>query len=103
MKLKPAQKVLDVGCGIGGGDFYMAENFDVEVVGIDLSINMISLALERAIVLKCSVEFEVANCTKKTCPENSFDVIYTRDTMLHIQVIRTSFLLGHYVLQLVDI
>lgn len=85
LELKPSQKVLDVGCGIGGGDFYMAENFDVEVVGIDLSINMISLALERAIGLKCSVEFEVADCTKKEYPKNSFDVIYSRDTILHIQ------------------
>ncbi|GAB4845305.1 hypothetical protein Ancab_038714 [Ancistrocladus abbreviatus] len=85
LDLKPGQKVLDVGCGIGGGDFYMAENFDVEVVGIDLSINMISLALERAIGLKCAVEFGVADCTKKTYPDNSFDVIYSRDTILHIQ------------------
>ncbi|XP_040996535.1 phosphomethylethanolamine N-methyltransferase-like [Juglans microcarpa x Juglans regia] len=85
LELKPGQKVLDVGCGIGGGDFYMAENFDVDVVGIDLSINMISFALERAIGLKCSVEFEVADCTKKTYPENTFDVIYSRDTILHIQ------------------
>lgn len=86
MDLKPGQKVLDVGCGIGGGDFYMAENFDVHVVGIDLSVNMISFALERAIGLNCSVEFEVADCTKKHYPENSFDVIYSRDTILHIQV-----------------
>ncbi|KAL9441003.1 hypothetical protein AB3S75_019639 [Citrus x aurantiifolia] len=85
LDLKPGQKVLDVGCGIGGGDFYMADKFDVHVVGIDLSINMVSFALERAIGLKCSVEFEVADCTKKTYPENSFDVIYSRDTILHIQ------------------
>lgn len=85
LDLKPGQKVLDVGCGIGGGDFYMAENFDVEVVGIDLSINMVSFALERAIGLKCSVEFEVADCTKKSYPDNTFDVIYSRDTILHIQ------------------
>ncbi|CAN8288508.1 unnamed protein product [Cochlearia groenlandica] len=85
MELKPGQNVLDVGCGIGGGDFYMADNFDVHVVGIDLSVNMISFALERAIGLKCSVEFEVADCTTKTYPDNSFDVIYSRDTILHIQ------------------
>ncbi|XP_059643065.1 phosphoethanolamine N-methyltransferase 1-like [Cornus florida] len=85
LDLKPGQKVLDVGCGIGGGDFYMAENFDVDVVGIDLSINMVSFALERAIGLKCSVEFEVADCTKKTYPDNTFNVIYSRDTILHIQ------------------
>nr|POE74973.1 phosphoethanolamine n-methyltransferase 1 [Quercus suber] len=86
LELKPGQNVLDVGCGIGGGDFYMAENFNVDVVGIDLSINMVSFALERAIGLNCSVEFEVADCTKKTYPENSFDVIYSRDTILHIQI-----------------
>ncbi|CAN6717420.1 unnamed protein product [Malus baccata var. baccata] len=85
LDLKPGQKVLDVGCGIGGGDFYMASNFDVEVIGIDLSVNMISFALEQSIGLKCAVEFEVADCTKKTYPDNTFDVIYSRDTILHIQ------------------
>ncbi|XP_021765604.1 phosphoethanolamine N-methyltransferase-like [Chenopodium quinoa] len=83
--LKPGQKVLDVGCGIGGGDFYMAEEFNVEVVGIDLSINMISIALERTVGLNCAVEFEVADCTTITYPDNAFDVIYSRDTILHIQ------------------
>lgn len=85
LDLKAGQKVLDVGCGIGGGDFYMAENFDVHVVGIDLSVNMVSFALERSIGLNCSVEFEVSDCTKKTYPDNTFDVIYSRDTILHIQ------------------
>ena len=61
--------------GIGGGDSYMAGNFDVEVVGIDLSINMVSFALERAIGLKRSVEFESVDCTKKSYPDNTFDAI----------------------------
>lgn len=86
LELKAGQKVLDVGCGVGGGDFYMAEKFDVEVVGVDLSINMISRAIERAIGLKYNVEFDCADCTKKTYPEKTFDVIYTRDAMLHIKV-----------------
>ncbi|XP_068653290.1 phosphoethanolamine N-methyltransferase-like [Aristolochia californica] len=85
LDLKPGQKVLDVGCGIGGSDFYMAEKFSVDVTGIDLSVNMISFALEHAIGRQCSVEFEVADCTKKTYPDNTFDVIYSRDTILHIQ------------------
>lgn len=92
LDLKPGQNVLDVGCGIGGGDFYMADKYDVHVVGIDLSINMVSFALERAIGRKCSVEFEVADCTKKTYPDNTFDVIYSRDTILHIQVRFTHYL-----------
>ncbi|KAL5697414.1 phosphoethanolamine N-methyltransferase [Ranunculus cassubicifolius] len=85
LDLKPGHKVLDVGCGIGGGDFYMAENFGADVIGIDLSVNMINFALERAIERKCAVEFEVADCTTKQYPDNSFDVIYSRDTILLIQ------------------
>lgn len=63
----------------------MAETFEVEVTAIDLSINMISFALERAIGRRCAVEFEVSDCTKKEYPEGTFDVIYSRDTILHIQ------------------
>lgn len=64
----------------------MAEKYDAHVVGIDLSVNMISFALERAIGLNCAVEFEVADCTKKDYPDGTFDVVYSRDTILHIQV-----------------
>lgn len=48
LNLQTGQKVLDVGCGIGGGDFYMAEKYGVEVLGIDLSSNMVGIALDRA-------------------------------------------------------
>ncbi|XP_032383403.1 phosphoethanolamine methyltransferase isoform X2 [Etheostoma spectabile] len=85
LNLKPGQKVLDVGCGIGGGDFYMAKTFGVEVLGLDLSNNMVDIAMERAITEKLpSVQFEVADATKRSFPEGSFDVIYSRDTILHI-------------------
>eukprot|EP00118_Oscarella_pearsei_P012631 m.94537 g.94537 ORF g.94537 m.94537 type:complete len:377 (+) comp36822_c0_seq4:1543-2673(+) len=49
LDLKPGQKVIDVGCGIGGGDFYMANKYGVSVLGIDLSANVISIALERSL------------------------------------------------------
>lgn len=48
LNLLPNQIVLDVGCGIGGGDFLMAKEYGVIVNGIDLSTNMINLALQRA-------------------------------------------------------
>ncbi|KAM4732463.1 phosphoethanolamine methyltransferase isoform 2-T3 [Anableps anableps] len=85
LNLKHGQKVLDVGCGIGGGDFYMAKTFGVEVLGLDLSDNMVDIAIERARTEKLSsVQFEVADATKRRFPEGSFDVIYSRDTILHI-------------------
>ncbi|XP_061756323.1 phosphoethanolamine methyltransferase isoform X1 [Nerophis ophidion] len=85
LNLQPGQKVLDVGCGIGGGDFYMAKTFQVKVLGMDLSENMVDIAMERALAERLpSVEFEVSDATKRTFSEGSFDVIYSRDTILHI-------------------
>lgn len=46
--LKPNQKVLDVGCGIGGGNFLMAKKFGIDCLGMDLSANVIGIAWERA-------------------------------------------------------
>ena len=52
LALKPDERVLDVGCGIGGGDFYMASKYGAFVHGVDLSVNMVTTALERAFAAK---------------------------------------------------
>lgn len=85
LKLEAGEKVLDVGCGIGGGDFYIAESTEAYVHGIDLSVNMVLLALERAQEQKQTlVSFEIADCTTSEFSEETYDVIYSRDTLLHI-------------------
>ncbi|XP_038078651.1 phosphomethylethanolamine N-methyltransferase-like [Patiria miniata] len=85
LDLKPGQRVLDVGAGIGGGDFYMAKTYGVEVVGMDLSSNMIEIAMERASEYRdLKVQFEIADVTKRDYAPESFDVVYSRDTLLHI-------------------
>lgn len=91
----------------------MFQSFGVEVLGLDLSENMVNIALDRAVSeklpsvsltslthlarfkptvqdvcsLQCAslqVQFEVADATRRTFPQGSFDVIYSRDTILHI-------------------
>ena len=85
LNLKPGMRVLDVGCGIGGGDFLMAELYGVEVVGIDLSTNMVNIAKQRAAAKPgLSVTFEVRDATTTEFEPESFDVVYSRDTLLHI-------------------
>ncbi|KAJ1105988.1 hypothetical protein NDU88_003391 [Pleurodeles waltl] len=85
LDLNPGQKVIDVGCGIGGGDFYMAKEHGVEVLGMDLSSNMVEIAMERAVEENTPlVQFEIGDATKRVFPKNSFHVVYSRDTILHI-------------------
>lgn len=87
--LNPGQSVLDVGCGIGGGDFYLVQKFGVEVLGIDLSANMFTIAIERAtsqtmVHPSGAVYFEVSDCRTREFEDSSFDAIYSRDALLHI-------------------
>lgn len=87
LNLKPGQKVLDVGGGIGGGAIYMSKNFGVKVTSVDLSSNMTQIGRERAEeagVTSDQVQFEIADATKREYPDESFDVVYSRDTILHI-------------------
>lgn len=88
LNLKQSDRVLDVGCGIGGGNFYMAREFGASVVGIDLSTNVILKAFENSMKPeneKLDVEFEVCDATTKQYDDASFDVVYSRDTILHIE------------------
>ncbi|CAJ0934062.1 unnamed protein product [Ranitomeya imitator] len=85
LNLVPGQRVIDVGCGIGGGDFYMAKTYGVDVLGMDLSSNMVEIAMERAIMERTpKVQFEIGDATRRIFTDASFDVVYSRDTILHI-------------------
>ncbi|XP_018024050.1 phosphomethylethanolamine N-methyltransferase [Hyalella azteca] len=88
LKLEPGQYVLDVGCGTGGSAFYMAETYGVRVLGVDLSSHMVQIANERLSKtspdVQQKVQFKIEDIMKSSFPANSFDVIYSRDTILHI-------------------
>jgi len=87
--LQPGMKVLDIGCGTGGSAFYMARKFQADVHGIDLSSNMVGIAEDyRATMepeVKHRVQFYVEDATTMAYPENFYDVVYSRDTILHIE------------------
>jgi len=88
LDLKPGMKVLDIGCGTGGSAFYMARNYGVDVHGIDLSTNMIGIAQdyreEMEPSVKHRVQFYIEDAMTMGYPDNFYDVIYSRDTILHI-------------------
>jgi len=87
--LKENDKILDVGCGIGGSAFYMARNYGCSVYGMDLSVNMINIANElrdaepAGIAHRC--QFYVEDATLMDYPNQFYDMVYSRDTILHIK------------------
>ena len=88
LKLKNDDYVLDVGSGIGGGDIFMAKKYGARVRGVDLSSNMTEIARERlaqAGLPEGQCVFSIADVTQQDFPEGTFDVVYSRDTILHIK------------------
>jgi phosphoethanolamine N-methyltransferase len=88
--LQPGSQILDVGSGIGGHAFLLAEKFKSFVHGIDLSRNMMAVAeehLSRRPHLRNQVRFEFADITKEQpgIPDNFYDLIYSRDCFMHIE------------------
>jgi len=57
--LKPGLKVLDIGSGWGGLDLHLARNFNVSVVGINLSDAQVRIARQRAAAEALPCEFRI--------------------------------------------
>ncbi len=85
LQLQPGMTVLDVGSGIGGAAFYMAQEYGVRIHGVDFSRNMVALAQERLqdLSLDALVTFAHGDILD-TVFDEAFDVIYSRDAFLHI-------------------
>jgi len=87
LKLEAGHRVLDVGCGLGGHDFYMAEKYGVIIDAVDLSKNMMSVALHhfsKKPHIANNIKFRICDITSTPLEENYYDVIYSRDALLHI-------------------
>jgi phosphoethanolamine N-methyltransferase len=83
--LKPGVRVLDVGSGIGGAAFHLADVYGAKVIGIDLAEEMVNIALERAAQrgMSDSVKTLLGDVLETSFPE-PFDIIWSRDAFMHI-------------------
>lgn len=88
LELKSGQKLLDMGSGLGGHDFYMVEKYNVYIDAVDLSQNMMDVAMDyynKKPHLKDKINFRLCDVTKAEFPSNYYDAIYSRDALLHIK------------------
>lgn len=77
------KRILDIGCGIGGPAFEMAQTFGAEVVGIDLEAQLIEraeiAAKQKGLEDRCS--FQTVTVGPLTFPDGSFDIVVTSGAM----------------------
>lgn len=76
-------KILDVGCGVGGSSRFLANHFSADVEGITLS------PVQRDIAQKLSgqrtdVTFTVADANRTSFPDRSFDMVWSLESGEHM-------------------
>ncbi len=79
-------KVLDVGCGLGGPCRMLAEMYDCDVTGLDLSLEFVSTAekLSQLVKLDHKTKFVVGNATELPFENSSFDAVWTQHVQMNI-------------------
>ena len=83
MMLEEGQRVLDIGCGWGGTGLFLAQNFNVDVTGVTLSIEQQRVAQQRAqdSGLSENVRF---NLTDYRAVEGTFDRLVSIGMFEHV-------------------
>lgn len=81
------KRVLDIGAGIGGVDVLLADTHGAaEVVGVDVEAPLIEEARARVAALGLSdrVRFDLVAPGPLPYPDASFDVVFSKDALVHI-------------------
>ena len=81
------REVLDIGCGIGGVDMLLAtEHKAKHVLGVDVEVPLIIRAKARVdkAGLSDRVAFQLVDPGPLPMADNSFDIVFSKDAMLHI-------------------
>ena len=85
-RITEGERVLDVGCGLGGSAMFLAREYDVMVRGISLSPKQVSAARDQARKrgLLGRVNFAVQDAHQLECDPGIYDVIWIIECSEHL-------------------
>jgi SAM-dependent methyltransferase len=80
-------EVLDVGCGLGGIDVMLATEYGARVTGIDIEAGLVARARERVgrAGLDAQVRIERVEPGPLPFDDHSFDVVFSKDSWIHVE------------------
>jgi SAM-dependent methyltransferase len=83
LALSHGQRLLDVGCGLGEAALALADDLggDGEVVGVDVSEQMLRVARSNAGTTRCRARFTVGDAHSLDEPDGSFDAVRSERTL----------------------
>ncbi len=84
--IKPEQRVLDVGCGIGGPSRYLAHTFGCDVTGLDLTPEYIEVAqmLTQRVGLADRVTYKQGDALDLPFADAAFDLLWSQNAAMNI-------------------
>lgn len=85
-ELSEGNKVLDLGCGIGGSSRFLAGSFKCQVVGLDLTKEFVDVArdLTARLKLEDSIEYVQGSALSLPFEDLSFDYVWTEHVQMNI-------------------
>ena len=84
--LSQGQKVLDLGCGLGGPSRFIAGEYGCDVTGIDLIPEFIQIAsaIAEKVGLTDKVRFQLCNILDLPFKADAFDMVWSQHTLMNI-------------------
>lgn len=83
--IRPAERVLDAGCGVGGSAIWLGKHRQARVVGISLVHRQLSFASRFALEegVPDQLAFQAADFTRTPFADESFDVVWAIESVCH--------------------
>jgi tocopherol O-methyltransferase len=80
--IRPACRILDVGCGFGASTIYLARNYQAEAIGITISPVQVEMAMKAATKENANATFLLMDAEEMKF-DQLFDVIWSVESISH--------------------